>query len=98
MQMPLFIATHKWKKEDFKTVTKKVIEALQQTLEGATLCASYVKMGMDGAWCVWQAESAELVQNFMTEMVPEMETKVTPALQFYPPDSDLYAIIHTLVS
>jgi len=55
-------------------------------------------MGMDGAWCVWQAESAELVQNFMTEMVPEMETKVTPALQFFPPDSDLYGIIHTLVS
>ena len=96
--MPLFIATHKWKKEDFKTVTKKVIEALQQTPEGATNCLSYVKAEMDGAWCVWEAKSAELVKDFLTKRVPEMETEVTPVLQFFPPNPDLYGILHGLVS
>ena len=96
--MTLLIAVHKWKKEDFNIVTKKVIEALQQVPEGTTNCFSYVKQEMDGAYCVWEAESAELVQNFMTKAVPEMETKVKPVLQFYPPAPDLYGILHTLVS
>ena len=94
----MFIATHKWEKEDFKTVTKKVIEALQQVPEGATLCLTYVKADMDGAWCVWQAESADLVKNFIIEKVPEMETEVTPVAQFFPPNPDLYGILHGLVS
>jgi hypothetical protein len=96
--MPLFIAAHKWKQEDFKTVTKKVIEALQQVPEGATICISYVTTKLDGAWCVWEAESAELVKDFLTKMVPEMKTEVTPVLNFFPPHPDLYAMLHTLAS
>ena len=96
--MALFVATHNWKQEEFKTVTKKVIEALQQIPEGATLYQTYVKANMDGAWCIWQAESADLVKNFITEKVPEMETEVTPAVQFFPPNPELYGIIHRIIS
>jgi hypothetical protein len=96
--MTLFVATHKWKKENFKTVTKKVIEALQQAPEGATNCLSYVTTEFDGAWCVWEAESAKLVKDFLTKMVPEMNTEVTPVLHFFPPNPDLYAMLHTLAS
>lgn len=92
------MATHTWKKEDFRTVAKKVVEALQQIPEGITFCLSYATAEMDGAWCVWEAESADLVKNFLTEKVPEMETEVTPILQFFPPHPDLYGILHTLAS
>jgi hypothetical protein len=94
----LFVAKHKWKKEDFKTVTRKVIEALQQIPKGMTNCYSYVKTEMDGAYCVWQAEKADDVKKFLTKKVPEMETKVTPVVQFFPPNADLYGIMHGLVS
>ena len=87
-----------WKKEDFKTVTRKVIEALQQVPEGITNCFDYVKTELDGAWCVWQADSAKDIENFLTEKVPEMETKATPVVQFFPPNADLYRIMHGLVS
>jgi len=96
--MPLFVAIHKWKLEDLATVTRKVIEALQQIPKGVCLCSSYIDAEQTGAWCVWEAETAKQVKDFLTRKVPEMKTDVKPVLQFSPPSPDLYALIHTLVS
>jgi len=96
--MPLFVAIHKWKIEDLTTVTRKVIEALQQIPEGVCMCSSYLDSGQTGAWCVWEAKSKEQVKDFLTEKVPEMETDVKPVLQFFPPSPDIYALIHALVT
>jgi len=97
--MPLFVAIHKWKKEAFVTVGSKVMAALQQLPKGVTLCSSYVTD--DGGWCVYQAESSkagEPIQQFLTKAVPEMETKVKPVLQFFPPSQDLYALMLKLIA
>ena len=96
--MPLFVATHKWKKENVKTVARKVIEAMGKLPEGVNLCCSYLRADMTGAWCVWEAKSAEQIKNHLTKMVPEMETDVVPAIQWFPPSADIYAIMHTLIS
>ena len=97
--MPLFAATHTWKKEDLITVASKVMAALQQLPKGVTLCSSYLTM--DSAYCVYQAESSEAgeqTQQFLTKMVPEMETTVKPVLQFFPPSQDLYALMQQLIA
>jgi hypothetical protein len=95
---PLFVAIHKWKKENLKTVAKKVIEAMGQTLEGANMCSSYLRADQTGAWCVWEAKSADQVKDFLKKWVPEMETEVVPVLQWYPPSPNLYTITHVLIS
>lgn len=95
--MPLFVAVHKWKKEDFVTVSKKVLRALGSLPQGVSLCSSYVYD--TGAWCVYTAESSEAgeqVKAFLAQ-VPEMETEVVPVLQFYPPSPDIYAMIYNLL-
>jgi hypothetical protein len=53
--MPLFVAMHKWKKENL-TVARKVIEAMGQLPEGVSLCCSYLTADRTGAWCAWQAK------------------------------------------
>jgi hypothetical protein len=50
--MTIFMTIHKWKKEDLKTVAKKVIEAMGQTLEGAKMISSHLRADQCGAWCV----------------------------------------------
>ena len=96
--MPIFVAAHSWKKEDLKIVARKVIEAMAQPLEGANMCSSYLKADQTGAWCIWEAEKAEQVKDFLTKWVPEMTTEVFPALQFFPPSNDMYSITHVLIS
>jgi len=95
-KMPLIFAWHSWKKENFVTVTRKVVEALQQLPEGVTFCSSWVNSDMTKAWCVWEAKSAQQVKDYLKKKVPEMETDTTPAIVFFPPTQDLYGVIHTL--
>jgi len=78
--MPLVVAMRKWKKENFKTATRKVIEALGQLPEGVSPCCSYITADKTGAWCAWQAKSAAQVKDFLANMVPEMKTEVVPGL------------------
>ena len=97
--MPLFVATHKWKKENLITVAGKVMAALPQLPKGVTLCSSYITE--DSGWCVYQSESSEAgeqIQKFLTNAVPEMETKVKPVLQYFPPSQDLYALMQRLMT
>jgi hypothetical protein len=93
--MPTFVAIHKWKKEDFKTVAKKIIEA--KLPNDAKLCSTYVKKDMIGGWCVWEAASEKPILNFV-KTIPEMGTEVVEAGQWFPPSFDLYGIIHALIS
>jgi len=96
--MALFVAVHKWKKEDFVKVARKVLEALGSLPEGINLCSSYVYDA--GAWCVYSSEASEAakkIKAFLTEKVPEMTTEVTPVLQFFPPSADIYPLIHKVI-
>jgi len=96
--IPLFIVVHKWKKEEFKTVAKKVIEAMQQLPEGMAMCTSYCDANQTGAWCLWEAESAEQLEKFLKKMIPEMSCDAKPVVQFFPPSPDLYMLMHTILS
>jgi hypothetical protein len=89
---------HTWKKENTKVVAKKVIEALAQPPEGATLVSSNMRADQTGAVCIWQAKSGEHLQEWIRRMVPEMTADVVPCLQFFPPSPDIYSIMHVLIS
>ena len=96
--MALFMMSHKWKKEDFKLVTKKVIECLAHVPEGTAVLSTYSKVDSTGAVCIWQANSGEQIVDYMRKTVPEMESDVVPVLQFFPPAPDIYTIIYSLIS
>jgi len=96
--MALFIAYHKFQKENVKLVAKKVIEALGQPPEGVSLESTHMRADMTGAVCIWRAKSAEEVGDYLRKMVPEMETDVVPAFQFFPPAADIYTVMHALIS
>jgi hypothetical protein len=97
VNMPLFMVVHKWKKKDFNTVGKKVIEAMAQLPEGMAMCSSYCDADQTGAWCLWEAKSAEQLVEFFKNM-PIMSSDVKPVLQFFPPSADLYQMIHIMLS
>ena len=96
--MPWIIALHKFKPADASTVIKKVTEAFQQMPEGMALCSSYIKQDQTGAVCVWDADSAEKLKEFLDAAVPEMENETFPTLQWAPPSDDLYALMYALIS
>ncbi len=96
--MPIFVAVHTWKKEDFIAVGKKVIEALGNLPDGISLCSSYIHE--TGGWCVYTSESSEAgkqIEDFLTKNVPNMKSEVTPVLQFFPPSQDLYAVLYKII-
>ncbi len=95
--MPLYVLVHKWKKENVKTVAKKVIEGLANPPEGTCLCSSYLSANQDTAWCVWEAKSEQQLKEFADKIVPEWKTEIYPALQFAPPSTGLYSIMHALI-
>ena len=64
--MPLFVVIHKWKKENFKTITKKIIEA--KLPKDAKLCFAYVKKTGLVGWCVWEAESKKPIIDFVSAL------------------------------
>jgi hypothetical protein len=92
------MVVHKWKKEDFPVIGKKVIEAMAQLPEGMALCTSYCDADQTGAWCLWEAKSAEQLEDFLTKMIPDASSDAKPVVQFFPPTPDLYQIMHILVS
>jgi hypothetical protein len=73
-EMPLFMVVHKWKKEDFPVVGKKVIEVMAQLPEKMALCTSYCNADQTGAWCLWEAGSGEEIVEFLEKMVSEMSS------------------------
>jgi len=99
--MPKFIAIHKWKKGDYATVARKVIEALPHLPEGITLTYAYVAGSQDGGWCIYEAKTekgGEQIESFLKKNVPEMDTITKPILQFAPPGPDLYMLTHSLIA
>ena len=97
VKMALFMVVHKWKKEDFNTVGKKVIELMQQVPEGVGMCSSYCSADQTGAWCLWEAGSVEQLENIF-KTVHEMSSDIKPVVQFFPPSEDLYQIMHIILS
>ena len=90
---------HQWKNEDLKTVTRKVIEALQTLPPGVSLVDTW--MSGDEAWCIWEGASPELgqqVKAYLDGKVPEMYTEVKEVIRWFPPSADLFMFIHRLVS
>ena len=93
--MPLFIATHKWGKEDTQTVMKKVI--LGKTPAELILHSIHITPEMTEAFCLREAEAKEQIENFLRKEIPEMTTEVKQVIQWFPPGKDLYSVIYTLV-
>jgi hypothetical protein len=96
--MSFFVAVHTWKKEDFVTVAKRVIEVLADPPEGIVLCSSYVYD--TGAWCVYTSElsnAEKKIEDFLKKSVPKMKTEVKPVLQFFPPSQDIYPLVHQII-
>jgi len=94
-----FLLIHTWKKEDFKVVGRKVVEAMPGMPKGATMISSYIDARLTGAWCVYDTEHPEEVKSYLEKKVPEMRTTdIIPILQFFPPGGDSYKIMHILAS
>jgi len=94
-----YLFIHTWKKEDFKTVAKKVIEAMPGLPKGSSMVSSQVDARLTGAWCVWDTEKPEEVKSFLAKAVPEMHTtEIVPVLQFVPVGGDSFKIMHVLAS
>jgi hypothetical protein len=94
-----YLLVHTWKKEDFKTVAKKVIEAMPGIPKGSSMVNSHVDARLTGAWCVWDTEKPEEVKSYLAKAVPEMHTtEVVPVLQFVPVGGDSFKIMHILAS
>ena len=94
----LYLALHTWKKENFTTIGRKVIESMPNLPKGVTMLASYTDARQTGAWCLYETESPEKVAEFWDRNVPEMgKTQMVPIIQFFPPGPDLYKIMHELM-
>lgn len=94
-----YLLVHTWRKEDFKVVGKKVVEAMQQVPKGATMVSSHINAALTGAWCIWDTEHPEEVKAFLAKHVPEMHTTdIIPVVQFFPPGPDSYKVMHSLAS
>ena len=98
-KLSLFLLVHTWKKEDFKTVGRKVIESMPNLPKGQTMLFSYVDARLTGAWCVYETENTGDLKNFWEKNVPEMHlTEIIPLLQFFPPGADSYKLMHIMAS
>ena len=71
---------------------------MQQIPEGMVMCTAYCDTSQIGAWCIWEADSADQLEKFLKKMVPEMSRDAKPVVQFYPPSPDLYTLMHTILS
>ena len=94
-----YLLVHTWRKEDFKVVGRKVIEAMQQMPKGATMVSSHVNAAQTASWCIWDTEHPEEVKAFLAKHVPEMQTTdIIPVVQFFPPGPESYKIMHMIAS
>ncbi|MCX6651299.1 MAG: hypothetical protein NT131_06565 [Methanomassiliicoccales archaeon] len=96
--MSHFLALHTWKKENFKVVGRKIVEALPNLPKGSAIVYSFTDARQTGAWCIYETEKPEEVKQFLDKRVPEMTTEMIPVLQFFPPGMDLYTLVHILAS
>lgn len=93
----LYLLVHTWRKEDFKTVGRKVIEAMPALPKGACMIASHISAGLTGAWCVYETENVQELKDFWAGHVPEMHmADVVPIIQFFPPGPESYKVMHIL--
>lgn len=99
VNLSLYLLVHTWKKEEFKTVGRKVIESVPKLPKGQSMLFSYVDARQTGAWCVYESENTEELKNFWAKNVPEMHlTEVIPIIQFFPPGADSYKLMHIMAS
>lgn len=97
--MSLFMLTHTWKKENFKTVGRKVIESIPGLPKGTTMLFSYADARQTGAWCIYDTEHPDELVAFWNKMVPEMErVEIIPIVQFFPPGPDSYKLMHLMAT
>lgn len=97
--MALYMLTHAWKKEDFKTIGRKVIESMQGLPKGATMLFSYCDAHQTGAWCVYETENPDELLKYWVGAVPEInQVDIIPIIQFFPPGLDSYKLIHLMAS
>ncbi len=94
--MPLHMVVHTWKKDDFKVVGRKVIEALPKLPQGTAIISSMSDARQTGAWCVYDTDNPAGLKTFLDKHVPEMTSEVLPVNQFFPPGPDTYKIMHAL--
>ena len=94
--MAKYLAVHVWEKEDFATVGKKVIEGMPGLPEGVILRSSHCDARKTGAWCLYELDRPEVLEEFWAEQVPEMKTELIPVIQFFPPSEDLYKMMHAM--
>lgn len=92
--MPMFVAVHKWKPEDYQVITKELLGSMSAmssgTLpEGVKLCSTY-SMGGQGAYCVWEADSKAALEKTFDRYAPNLKkyTEFVPVVQAYPPSME----------
>lgn len=88
--MPLFVAVHKWKPEEFPIVLKEAITLFSGLGEGKLpkgieLCCTYMRD--NGAFCVWVAPDLAILEQIFDQHAPVMKkgTEFVPVIQSYPP-------------
>ena len=88
--MPLFVAVHKWKPEDYLVVAKEVLGMYSATAagtapEGVKLHFTYSLP--QGAYCVWEAVSKDALEKVFDQYAPTLKkfTEFFPVVQTYPP-------------
>ena len=87
--MPTFIAVHKWKPEEHFTVIKEIYTFFTKFPARARsdieVCSIY--MSENGAFCVWDAPSAETLEKLFEGHAPILKkgTEIVPVIQAVPP-------------
>jgi hypothetical protein len=87
--MPTFIAVHKWKPEEHFTAMKEIYNFFTKfsarAREDIEVCSTY--MSENGAFCVWNAPSAETLEKLFEGHTPTLKkgTEIVPVVQAVPP-------------
>ncbi len=97
-RVALYMVVHTWKKENFKTVGRKVVEVLPRLPKGTAIVSSLTDARQTGAWCVYETEEPTQLKALLDKNVPEMTSEILPVMQFFPPGPDVYKIMHILSS
>lgn len=89
--MPLFMALHKWSKEEEVTVLKELSGVLTAVREkklpqGIELCAVY-ETGDQRIYYVWNTPSMEVLEKMLGEYLPVVRkgSELVSVVQMYPP-------------
>jgi hypothetical protein len=86
----LFIALHKWPKEEQITCTREMIAGFTALLKGETpkeivINSTYIREDY-GAFCCWDAPNKESLVNLFKQYLPTMlkYTEFIPVMQAFP--------------